>query len=385
MRVAPLAIRLTRNLPFIFPEMREEMVSAFNDVIPQEYALEWQTISAADGITEIIGRLCNRVILGPHICREPAILALKRQLIKDKADFVLDILPEPLSVLIAGLRRRTKKLSQLLKPTIQLQQRVQKESPVGSHYRTSSDAQNTILSSLIAETSTPHTPYEITRNIIALNLQAVSTTSLAFTHALYHLAASNTHVVQPMREEIQAALRGEGWTLHALERMHRIDSFLKESMRLSGLHALTMHRESRKPYVFSGGTHIPTGAHLAAACASVHTDAARYASPETFDATRFVRAGSEGAPRYQLTTTGLDFLAWGHGRAACPGRFFAAAVMKMMLAYVVLEYDVRLSEGDAADGSGDVEARRPRDIWVGYERIPDLHAELLFRKRKGFR
>lgn len=41
-----------------------------------------------------------------------------------------------------------------------------------------------------------------------------------------------------------------------------------------------------------------------------------------------------------LVTTSDTYLAFGHGRHACPGRFFAAQEMKLMLAYVLQNYDI---------------------------------------------
>jgi cytochrome P450 len=43
------------------------------------------------------------------------------------------------------------------------------------------------------------------------------------------------------------------------------------------------------------------------------------------------------------------FLAWGHGRHACPGRFFAAHLMKIMLAHVLVNYDIT-AEGPRPKG-----------------------------------
>lgn len=36
----------------------------------------------------------------------------------------------------------------------------------------------------------------------------------------------------PMREEAERVIAAEGWTKAALGKMHKIDSFLRESMRL---------------------------------------------------------------------------------------------------------------------------------------------------------
>ena len=59
--------------------------------------------------------------------------------------------------------------------------------------------------------------------------------------------------------------------------------------------------------------------------------------------------------------------------ARSPGRFFAANELKAMLAYIVLNFDIKL-EGDG---------KRPENIHWGPAVIPDLNARVLFRKRKA--
>jgi cytochrome P450 len=41
-------------------------------------------------------------------------------------------------------------------------------------------------------------------------------------------------------------------------------------------------------------------------------------------------------------------LTWGYGQHACPGRFFAANEIKLMLARILMDYDLRLPEGMTA-------------------------------------
>lgn len=49
-----------------------------------------------------------------------------------------------------------------------------------------------------------------------------------------------------------------------------------------------------------------------------------------------------------------------------PGRFFAVTLMKLMLAFLLLRYDIKTKDGV-----------RPADINL----IPDVKAEILFRRR----
>lgn len=126
-----------------------------------------------------------------------------------------------------------------------------------------------------------------------------------------------------------------------------------------------MVRKSLKPYMFADGTLIPEGTFLAVPCDAVHLDAQKYRNPDKFDEGRYIRrrqSSSSNIPRDQLVTATPDFLAWGYGRAVCPGRFFAAAVMKLIMAHIILNYDIRLAE-DVDDGK--FEPWRSLDRWFG--------------------
>jgi cytochrome P450 len=55
------------------------------------------------------------------------------------------------------------------------------------------------------------------------------------------------------------------------------------------------------------------------------------------------RAGTGGPKERELTTTTtLLFLPFGYGRHACPGRWFAAQLMKQALAYIMVNYGLEL-------------------------------------------
>jgi cytochrome P450 len=68
-------------------------------------------------------------------------------------------------------------------------------------------------------------------------------------------------------------------------------------------------------------------------------------------------------------STSADYLSFGHGRHACPGRFFAANELKLLLAYMVLNYDIEPLE------------KRPDGKWVGTVCLPDMKATIKVRRR----
>jgi len=51
---------------------------------------------------------------------------------------------------------------------------------------------------------------------------------------LYRLL-SNPEYIEPLRQEVEAAVAEEGWTKAGLDKMYKIDSFLRETQRLDGL------------------------------------------------------------------------------------------------------------------------------------------------------
>jgi hypothetical protein len=51
---------------------------------------------------------------------------------------------------------------------------------------------------------------------------------------LYRLLA-NPEYIEPLRGEVDAVIAEEGWTKAGIDKMHKIDSFLRETQRVDGL------------------------------------------------------------------------------------------------------------------------------------------------------
>ncbi|KAJ7678862.1 hypothetical protein DFH06DRAFT_974719 [Mycena polygramma] len=81
-------------------------------------------------------------------------------------------------------------------------------------------------------------------------------------------------------------------------------------------------------------------------------------------------ADSDDDWKYRLTGTSPHCLSFGGGRHICPGRFFASLELKCLVAYLVLNYDVKTP----------VAGNRPPDEWFGPTSNPARNAEILFRR-----
>ena len=136
-----------------------------------------------------------------------------------------------------------------------------------------------------------------------------------------------------------------------------------------------MPRIALEDYTFvETGTFIPKGTFLNVATHDAHF---AYPDPMIFDGFRFYKMKSQAAGNerhFDMVTTSMDFRSFGSGVHACPGRFFAANEMKLMLTYVILNYDIKLENGRVV---------RPLNMCFKESNIPDPTIKLLFRKRKN--
>ena len=74
----------------------------------------------------------------------------------------------------------------------------------------------------------------------------------------------------------------------------------------------------------------------------------------------------------QLVATSSDHLAFGHGKHACPGRFFAANEVKIALIMMLLQYDI---------APKDDQAESPITSDYGFMISPSWGLEIQFRRR----
>lgn len=130
-----------------------------------------------------------------------------------------------------------------------------------------------------------------------------------------------------------------------------------------------------KPIDLSDGTHLPAGTRVLAPQAGISVDEQFFHSAEEFDALRFYhmrQQSAEASSRWQFTSLGDTNLNFGAGKHACPGRFFAGNEIKLILAFFLINYDVRLKEGE----------ERPKPMAMVMTKGPDANAEFEFRRRQ---
>ena len=172
--------------------------------------------------------------------------------------------------------------------------------------------------------------------------------------------------------------------------MEKLDSCFRESQRVNSFVTLGLGRRvvGKDGVTTPEGLHIPRGNQVCVPGYAMHHDPEVYEAPDEFRPFRFsdMRKVTEGngaaaedkeaaqasylsRARKQWATTTNDFLGFGHGRGACPGRFFAAAELKLMLAHLVLNYDFEIME------------KRPRNMWFALNRVPPMEQTIRVKRR----
>lgn len=364
---------LTRSLVERFPDVQDEIVTAFTEHIPATEG--WTNVLALPTIMKIVCRTSNRLFVGLPLCRNSDYCSLNIDFTIDviKAAHIINLFPNILKPLAGRLFSNVpttiKRATRHLRPIIE--ERMLQERKYGKDWP---GKPNDYLTWLLDIADGPQrTVRDLTIRVLALNFAAIHTTSMAFTQVLFDLAAYPYHV-SALREEVEAVIKEEGLTKMSLHKMRKLDSFIKESQRLGGNGALTMQRKILQNFTFSDGIVIPKGHLVAVANLPMHLDEENYSDPNKFDGFRFAHLRDsevDGFSKHQMISLGLDYIVFGNGRHACPGRFFAVNELKALLAHVLLTYDV------AFENNGG----RPADCWYGYSVVPDPAVSVMFRKR----
>lgn len=211
---------------------------------------------------------------------------------------------------------------------------------------------------------------------LILSAASIHTTNNLLVDCVYDLAA-NPAVAEELREEAMSVLENgvtDGWARKdSMAKLKKLDSFMKEVQRVSG-NVTSFIRKVRQPISLSDGTYLPAGTKLLAPQCGFSQDERYYPNAKNFDALRFFhmrQRSDDDANRFQFTSISDWNANFGAGKHACPGRFFAGNEIKMILAFFMINFDIKLKEGES----------RPKAMMLMMSKTPDPNAEIMFRRR----
>ncbi|EEY23335.1 ent-kaurene oxidase [Verticillium alfalfae VaMs.102] len=371
-----IRVRLSQNLARLVPQLKGELESIVATEFPE--CNDWTPVRFQPFALRAISRISGRAFVGPSINRSEQWMdtSINFAIHVFTAVVKLQFFPEwsrpAAQYLVSELRQIRKDIDvakKMLKPVIEERLR---DMEMHSAEEKPDDLIQWLVEALPTEEKTD---YEAQAHIqLVLAAASIHTTTNLVTDCMYDLAA-HPEVQEMLREEAHQVLEvEEGWLRkESMAKLKKLDSFMKETQRLAG-NITGFIRKVLKPITLSDGTRLPPGTKLLTPQAGISHDERFFADPETFDAMRFYKmrqASEEEGHRWQFSSIGDTNVNFGAGRHACPGRFFAGNEIKMVLAYFLLRYEVRLKEGEG----------RPKGMMMVMSKMPDPNAELLFRRR----
>ncbi|OQO04841.1 hypothetical protein B0A48_07858 [Cryoendolithus antarcticus] len=199
------------------------------------------------------------------------------------------------------------------------------------------------------------------------------TSTFAIANTLLDILSSRNHaeILAALRNEAEQALRGppEIWTRANILRLELADSAIRESQRLNQTTRKAVLRRvvAKEDLTLPDGTHIPKGIYIGLSAEGIHMDSDLYEAPE--ESRPFHFAGIDGREKARkLVSIGTDYLPFGYGRHGCPGRFFVARMLTVMLAVIARDYEIAgLGERPKGYGISDHSAP-PRDVVIRVRR-----------------
>ncbi|KAE8375461.1 cytochrome P450 [Aspergillus bertholletiae] len=373
-----LQTKLTPNLGSFIGVIESELKFAMEKEISPDLD-DWQSVSVFQIVLRIVARISARVFLGLPACRNEewldtsihytdnvfATVMLLRRLPKFLHPLVGPLLPS-----YWAIHKNLRTAKRIISPMVR--QRRAEEAKRDPNYEKPNDLLQWMMDGANQNDGQPD---KLAHRQLLLSLASIHTTTMAAAHCLYDLC-HHPEYFEPLREEIQDVIGQDGgWKKTTLNKMRKLDSFLKESQRINPPSLLAFNRVVGEDLTLSDGTILPKGTHFSMPSAAVLQDKSVEPNADQFDGFRYYkkRLQPEEANKHQFAMTDNNNLHFGHGKYSCPGRFFASNEIKIIMAHLLTEFEFKYPPG----------ASRPRNLTADENLYPDPSARLLMRRRKA--
>lgn len=416
---------LARHLTSLVPAIDEEVQRSVDHIYGSASETEWTTINIWDSLMEFVPPVTNRILVGRPLCDNKEYiegmvgfsLSVTRDIIlHPMVPFVI----KPIVCRILGLSSKYNywKTAKHSIPVIKqrLADMAAAERGEKKGWQPPDDYITWQITLAKAEGRTDEMqPRRIAQRIMPINFGSIHTTVLTGLGAFLDMLAHDDEqkILDSIREEIVQVKKEEPegyWTKSGLAKLHRLDSAIRESMRISGFSQTLVARKVVAPEGLTdpvSGRHFAYGTMLSCPVWGTHHDEELYGdTANKYDAFRYSREREQYATRTEevknseeglkvaqmgMVTTSVEHFPFGHGRHAwyvthrtlrqgpfnrqlirchSPGRFFVATELKAFFAYVLMNYDLKpLKE-------------RPMGSWAGKTLVPPTGATMEIRRRK---
>ncbi|KAK6197790.1 hypothetical protein LQW54_010562 [Pestalotiopsis sp. IQ-011] len=336
------------------PRLGEEVARTVDEVLgPCE---DWTPVAIHKKFLRIVAIVSGQIFLGSDLCREEEYL--------DAAiNYTVDVFAAVRA--LKSWHHLMRPLAQFLIPEIKTLHAHKKKArnfllPVIRERKAAAEAGQELPDDMLQWMINKQDEFKVSDEDLAdtqltLSLAAIHTTSSTVTDILCELVV-RPEVVEAVKEEIKDTLDRHDGVIHTqtLFEMKLLDSVMREAQRMAPFNQARFSRYVSKPITLSNGIQLPAGSTIESPHGPVTRDDGYYPDADKFDAHRFVDLRAARVPdpiqyksreQYQFVSVTKENMSFGFGAHACPGRFFAANEIKLILSRIILQYDMRLPEG----------------------------------------
>lgn len=184
---------------------------------------------------------------------------------------------------------------------------------------------------------------------------------------------ANPHFLEEIRQEIHAKHKevAGNWDTEAYNGLEKLDSAMKETLRLAPGSYLVYNRVILDHVTLSGGLKLKRGQFVCVSGYSRAMDPQLFPDPQRYDAFRAYNQNLEDHRARPFSSVLADDYRWGPGRWACPGRYIATLMTKVILVKLLDEYEFKFFGGT-----------RPRKTLLHEFIFFHPNTKLLIRRRK---
>ncbi|KAK3687927.1 putative cytochrome P450 [Podospora appendiculata] len=381
---------LNHHMGRVLEPVKEEIQEAFDANVPASD--DWQAVGVHHAMVEIVARVSSRMFGGTDLSRNKEWVDatinfaldgfVGAQAIKQYPNlvrpFVAKFIPS-----LGKIRDHHTTAQRVIVPVLRERQAKAAAGWIDNDGEAPADFLQWMLDNAEGEEQEESFIAQIQ---LKLSFAAIHTSAAAPTQLLYDLCAMPEYI-QPLLDEIKevrAELKDGHFDKRALGKLEKLDSIMKESQRFNPLLLVTFERLVTRPYTFSDGFTIPANTQIGVPTQAISMDPALYADPDTFDGFRFsklkaaIKPGTNPAEmgRLAYASSNHESMAFGYGRHACPGRWFASNEIKMIMVYLLENYEFRLPGGKTGL------ANRPPSLNFETQYLPNPDAVIEFRRRR---
>ncbi|GBC03693.1 hypothetical protein RclHR1_05270002 [Rhizophagus clarus] len=325
--------------------MQKELIISFNELIGNGKVVQ----PLLPILQHIIARPIAATIVGKDFCVDKELLDTFSNLTAELGPWLS--VPPLLNFIYFGLHRRyiSCKFRYLNNPikihrktiiskiTPVIEQRIADQKKFGDSWERPDDVMQDLMEKSVQELNVVDISY-VTDFIICFIFASVHNTSVTLGQCISEYLNNPEYQKDLLEEAEKIHDEDKKLSPDATNKMVKLDHFIKETLRLNRHDVSLPHKNLSEVFTFTNGYQIPKGRIVQVVTRHIHHNSTTYGpNPEKFNPDHHVKSPATRPER--------NFLAFGMGKNACPGRYFAINEVKLSMHYILLNYNVRNASG----------------------------------------